>query len=459
VDENGVIWALCSDAWINKGGISRLVGETWTTVRRPEDWGRFERDMFGVRNGVAWIGMERNGLARCGESGWDAVYPEGYPPENGARVFAEGKDGAIWAAGANLARYTKGKWERLGPCQGLHVMTTDRSGRLLYGIDNFGIYRLEENTWESQVMLGEFRGALLHALAVDVDSTVWVGTTETSGKGGLFRYREQEKTWERVTDPESGTQDGVYALAFGADGSLWAATRYTLSRYARGTWKRYSAEDEPFLANSIRSLAAAPDGAVYMSSRAGTAVFRDEKFEVLSPMEFPFLAPDDQGGLWAAQQRTNPPQYYNGRTWSPLPIPSGEMKVTPYAIYYDSRGALWVGTSSYGIYRYDSGIQVRAESGKALPVEIRIIGNYPNPFNPATTIGFTLPAPSAATLTVYDSAGRKVRELMSGRFAAGTHQVVWDGKSEGGRDVSSGVYFVLLRGGRSVESHRMLLLK
>ena len=70
----------------------------------------------------------------------------------------------------------------------------------------------------------------------------------------------------------------------------------------------------------------------------------------------------------------------------------------------------------------------------------------PNPFNPRTTIAFDLPRDGAVTLALFDARGRRVRTLVEGARAAGTHRVLWDGLDDGGRAVSSGVYFVRLDG-------------
>jgi agmatine/peptidylarginine deiminase len=71
--------------------------------------------------------------------------------------------------------------------------------------------------------------------------------------------------------------------------------------------------------------------------------------------------------------------------------------------------------------------------------------NYPNPFNPATTFSFELKYPGPALLTVIDARGRLVRTLVRGEQTAGTHEVVWDGRDDGGRQVASGVYYYRLQ--------------
>ncbi|MDY0152477.1 MAG: NosD domain-containing protein [Candidatus Cloacimonas sp.] len=84
--------------------------------------------------------------------------------------------------------------------------------------------------------------------------------------------------------------------------------------------------------------------------------------------------------------------------------------------------------------------------------------NYPNPFNPSTTIAFSLPEEGVVRLSVYNIRGQKVRDLMNGSIDRGFHTVVWDGKDNGNCTVSSGLYFVRIdTGNRSVVKKIMML--
>ncbi len=93
------------------------------------------------------------------------------------------------------------------------------------------------------------------------------------------------------------------------------------------------------------------------------------------------------------------------------------------------------------------------------PAEFKLIGNYPNPFNPVTTIRFSLPSEGMAELAIYGMNGQKIRELVSGRMEAGSRSVVWNGRDDDGRPVSSGVYIARLKMNGKVESRRMTLVK
>jgi len=85
--------------------------------------------------------------------------------------------------------------------------------------------------------------------------------------------------------------------------------------------------------------------------------------------------------------------------------------------------------------------------------------NQPNPFNPVTSISFSLPRAGRATLQVYDLAGRRVRTLVDGEMAAGTFTAEWNGRDAQGAAVSSGIYLYRLVAGDFVQTKRMVLVK
>ena len=96
----------------------------------------------------------------------------------------------------------------------------------------------------------------------------------------------------------------------------------------------------------------------------------------------------------------------------------------------------------------------------ALPLANSLSQNYPNPFNPETTIPYALSSDAIVSLAIYNIAGQVVRKLVDGEaLAAGQYQAVWDGRSESGASVASGMYFYLLHAGDYVAKRKMLLLR
>ncbi len=83
----------------------------------------------------------------------------------------------------------------------------------------------------------------------------------------------------------------------------------------------------------------------------------------------------------------------------------------------------------------------------------------PNPFNPTTTIGYTMLTDGFAEIAIYDVSGRLVRTLVSGNATAGFNEVVWDGRDDSGSRVASGVYLYQLRAASVVETKKMVMLK
>jgi hypothetical protein len=90
----------------------------------------------------------------------------------------------------------------------------------------------------------------------------------------------------------------------------------------------------------------------------------------------------------------------------------------------------------------------------ALPTRLELYDNYPNPFNPSTTIRFGLPKASYVKIEVFNALGQMVAQLADGELPAGFHSVRFDGSS-----LSSGLYFYRLVTGNVVETRKMLLLK
>ena len=94
-----------------------------------------------------------------------------------------------------------------------------------------------------------------------------------------------------------------------------------------------------------------------------------------------------------------------------------------------------------------------------IPEELSISGNYPNPFNPSTTIRYGLPEPRNVRMTIVNIKGQQIAELVSGWKDMGRHEVVWNGRNDDGSSLSSGIYFVVINDGTNFRTHKVMLLK
>lgn len=93
------------------------------------------------------------------------------------------------------------------------------------------------------------------------------------------------------------------------------------------------------------------------------------------------------------------------------------------------------------------------------PVYTLDVNNYPNPFNPETTIAYSVPKAGLTSLKVYNTKGQLVRSLVDGVREAGNHSVVWNGMDSSGNSVSSGLYFYRLTSDGNTVTRKMLLAK
>ncbi|MFC2170742.1 FlgD immunoglobulin-like domain containing protein [Calditrichota bacterium] len=85
--------------------------------------------------------------------------------------------------------------------------------------------------------------------------------------------------------------------------------------------------------------------------------------------------------------------------------------------------------------------------------------NFPNPFNPSTTISFSIPRDGFINISIYDISGRLVRTLSDGVLHRGSHQILWDGLDSDGKSVSSGTYFYAIKGNVESAVRSMTLIK
>jgi len=114
-----------------------------------------------------------------------------------------------------------------------------------------------------------------------------------------------------------------------------------------------------------------------------------------------------------------------------------------------------------GIYEYGSepSVGVEEEIFTQLPESTFMLSNYPNPFNPTTTIKYSLEENSKVDLCIFNIKGQKVKQLLSDQRSAGQHSVVWNGTDNNNKPVSSGIYFYKLKTNNYEKVKKMILLK
>ena len=133
--------------------------------------------------------------------------------------------------------------------------------------------------------------------------------------------------------------------------------------------------------------------------------------------------------------------------------------------YIEKRKMVQVTTSAIWVYDFDFKPYVSGDDKVVTLSQTELLSNYPNPFNPETTIRFSVTAmPATAglhqvSIDIFNVKGQKVRTLVNDHMPAGEHSVVWNGRDDGGVQVGSGIYFYRMTSGGYSTTKKMVLLK
>jgi len=152
-----------------------------------------------------------------------------------------------------------------------------------------------------------------------------------------------------------------------------------------------------------------------------------------------------------------------GESWESLP--SG-VQDTVHSLLFVNESTGYALIGAQVLLTFDGGTSWQSvspilaiDSSPELPSKFALHPNYPNPFNPSTTLRIDLPAAGEVSLAVYDLLGREIAPLVVGRLEAGYHNLVWGGVDSQGRAVPSGIYIARLVTPGTSESVKMVLLK
>jgi len=159
--------------------------------------------------------------------------------------------------------------------------------------------------------------------------------------------------------------------------------------------------------------------------------------------------------FWGGDYASGPFTAYGGADWGWNPnsavtentmFLAFSMMMMPDDVYATFMGN-WMGTLT------------SVDRPSALPREFALANNYPNPFNPSTTIAFDVPNSSEVMISVYNLLGQKVIDLVNSEYTAGTYDVQWNGLNAAGNPVSSGIYMYKMTAGNYSATSKMLFLK
>lgn len=437
-DSEGIIWAGTDKGLFryDSRGCSRFV----LSNRLPNG----DISSLAVRaSGELWAGTSQGALRFDGRT-WKKYSTADGLPDSSLTAMAVTPDDTVWFISKHdVARFdgASGKIQRtntgLPTDARIYSHLVDSSGDFLVQ-SNMDIFRFQGEQW-SQFDLGILANQEFEAWTVDTSGNVWIGVPFSHW---TIRSATREVTWMEsiylgydrkisfiFPRPDKSLWVGVSVNSGTDNGPVWTAILYRVDATSVSLLSSY--------AGRIRTQAVAFGDDVWI----GVGEYNSGYVGYVG------------GGLHRYDSKKKSAVLYT--------VNNGLLSNAIESLAVSADGTVWVGFYN-GLTRY--GEPLEDESINTLvsddnPAPLSLLHNHPNPFNPSTTLSFTLPDPGRVLLAVYDITGRKVRTLVSESWRAGSHTVIWDGRDDAGNAVASGVYLSRLTAGKYTATGKMLLLK
>ncbi len=461
------------DIWIPHGPglVTQYNGEEFIEYR-TELWPvwQFHRKLTFDDEGFIWC-TGYKGLYRFNGSQWELFTFSDVPTSNILYDCAEGLDGTMWFAtdNAGLCGYDRSRWKTIGVEDSLffgpqYLITVDSNGNIWCPRNDI-INRYDWETWHVSKLKWY---ASVTSFVPDNDGGIWACIGERYGtQPDDIEYRlihSRDGVWDVYTYSDGLPGANIESMTLSQDGLLWCATKTEGIFSFNGEHFTYYRESEGLSSNKTTSILIDSEGFLWVGTRTGLCQYDGITSRVFTTSDGLYsnhviaLAIDTRSNVWSVSY-TGGVSLYEGEKWRHFTLKDGVVLKKFSALAASKDGSVWFSTKGDGIYRYIYNSQSDVETNEILPATIAITGNYPNPFNPITTIGISLPEAGFVDLFIYNLAGQKIRELMSGTLSEGIHSVVWDGRNSNGLPVSAGVYMSRLTMGDAVTTGKMLLMK
>jgi photosystem II stability/assembly factor-like uncharacterized protein len=366
---------------------------------------------------------------------------------NGMGILRSKDDGVTWEKLANGLSLRHGQ-----------ILAIDNKDYIYAAQNNYGIYRSTDfgDTWTA-VTNGLTAWSINTLFANPVTGTLLAGMQY----GQLFRSTDNGDNWAPSNTGLSNT--GVNGFAKSADNQIYAATDDGLwvSSDDGKSWQSVTLPTGPVL---IQCLALTSKNHIYLGTN-GMGLMRSkdngltwEELNAAVPgSNIPGLAVDDQDRVYVAPSFMD---FYrsdaDGENWQNISSGIGKTDVAFLGFY---KNHIYTGTWYNGLFRSVDPVTA-VDPVQFMPVQqFQLQQNFPNPFNPSTTIPYYLAISGHVRLEILDLTGRHVRTLVSTHQPAGSYCVQWNCRDDAGQQVSSGIYVCRMQTANANLTRKMVVLR
>ncbi len=354
-------------------------------------------------------------------NGLDSVYVRTLIADSAGRLFV--------GTGTGICRSTDrgGSWAPVNiglPNRDVRCFALGPNGRIYAGTfagnDGKGVFRSTDGGVNWDALNTAWSNETVQTLGVDSIGNLFAGLSPA----GILRSTDDGQSWNEFSN-DNLPYTPVQSLIIDSVGRMYAAIGASFGVYTSFDDGQHWVYNPGTEGTGINCFTSGPGSAIYSG---GSGVFRLH-------FEHNYVL-----------QLTN--------------LGLGTLSIR--ALQSSRDGFLYAGTYGDGVWRNPLSDTLQTTTAPLVrgdPHEFSLSQNFPNPFNPTTTIEFELKGKSDAHLRVYSIEGRLVRSLEQPNLEAGRHAFVWDGRDDRGQVVASGSYLYQIQAGQSVLTKKMLVVR
>ena len=319
------------------------------------------------------------------------------------------------------------------------------------------VYHRSGSVWNLQTKIMAFDGAIDDSFGYSTFITnnyLFVGATydcdNGENSGSIYIYENNGTTWEYHSKliASHDTSNDRFGRSISVCDDLLIVGTYC---YDQGEAFIFRNENSNWIEESILT---ARDGTYY--DRFGCSVSVSGDFIVVGACDRPDVAVSASAYFF---ERV-------GTDWNELnKLTIENWGAFGYSVSISGENAIVGAIADWGVSNATGAAYLISNDGTSIDQELITcsiedeIRNFPNPFNPSTTIEFSIQNDSKVELSIYNIKGQKIKTLINEQMQKGKHSIVWSGVYKNNKPVSSGIYFYEIKAGNQESVKRMLLLK